>query len=45
MNLMQDGFNQFSVLYFFIAVYIGAFFLLNLTMAIIGVKYSEAIND
>ncbi|KAL4431577.1 hypothetical protein ABPG74_017282 [Tetrahymena malaccensis] len=45
MNLMQSGFSYFSIFYFFIVVYIGAFFLMNLTMAIIGVKYTESISN
>ncbi|KAL4477034.1 hypothetical protein ABPG72_011731 [Tetrahymena utriculariae] len=45
MNLMQSGFSYYSVFYFFFVVYIGSFFLMNLTMAIIGVKYTESISN
>lgn len=36
---------MYSYFYFLLTIFIGSFFLINLTMAIIAVKYSEAISS
>lgn len=35
-------FSEFMSIYFIVLIFIGAFFLINLTLAIIKVKFSEA---
>ena len=44
MMQMQMSFANYSVLYFMLLVFIGAFFLLNLTLAVINSKFSEEHN-
>lgn len=42
MNMVAQAFTIMSVFYFIILVFIGAFFLLNLTLAVITVKFNES---
>jgi hypothetical protein len=37
-----SAFTPFTVVYFVLLVFIGAFFLLNLTLAVIKVKFTDA---
>lgn len=46
MVMIQQTYSQIgSVLYFVPIVFIGSFFLLNLTLAVINSKFTEAHND
>jgi Ion transport protein len=42
MKYVQDTFNYFFAFYFIMIVFIGAFFLINLTLAVITIKFNEA---
>ena len=42
MVMLQKTFSDLAVLFFFPLVFIGAFFLLNLTLAVINSKFNEA---
>ena len=37
-----DAFSVFTVIYFIILVFIGAFFLINLTLAVIKAKFTDS---
>lgn len=37
-----DAFSIFTVIYFIILVFIGAFFLINLTLAVIKAKFTDS---
>jgi len=41
MNNIFDSFSIFAVAYFVLLIFIGAFFLLNLTLAVIKAKFSD----
>lgn len=41
MNSIFDAFSIFAVAYFVLLIFIGAFFLLNLTLAVIKAKFSD----
>jgi F0F1-type ATP synthase membrane subunit b/b' len=40
-----DAFSIFTVVYFIFLVFVGAFFLLNLTLAVIKAKFAEIDDD
>ena len=42
LELVRNTFNDFSIIYFIFLVFIGAFFLMNITLAIIKIKFSES---
>ena len=42
MKYVQETFNYFFCFYFILIVFIGAFFLINLTLAVITIKFNEA---
>jgi Ion transport protein len=44
-RMIQQGMTNVMFLYFVPLVFIGAFFLLNLTMAVINSKFTEAHKD
>jgi hypothetical protein len=41
MYFVFDAFSIFTAVYFIVLVFIGAFFLINLTLAVIKVKFTE----
>lgn len=41
-NMMQESYSAAMFLFFVPLVFIGAFFLLNLTLAVINSKFTEA---
>ena len=43
--MMQQAFSVAIFAYFLPLVFIGAFFLLNLTLAVINAKFTEAHNE
>ena len=45
MVMLQKVFNEFAFLFFVPLVFIGAFFLLNLTLAVIKSKFTEEHNE
>lgn len=45
MIMLQKSYSSLAVVYFIPLVFIGAFFLLNLTLAVIKSKFSEAHNE
>ena len=45
MVMYQTVYTDYVFIYFVPLVFIGAFFLLNLTLAVINSKYSETINE
>ena len=38
-----DNLKYYALFYFLLTIFLGSFFFLNLVIAIIGVKYTEAI--
>lgn len=45
MIMLMKSFNAFAIIFFVPLVFIGAFFLLNLTLAVIKSKFTEKHND
>lgn len=44
MTFVQKTFSDFAVIYFVVLIFIGAFFLLNMILAVIKAKFSDAQN-
>jgi len=45
MGYIQESFSYMLCLYFILIVFIGAFFLINLTLAVIAIKFNESQNN
>ena len=45
MGYIQEAFHYILCLYFLLIVFIGAFFLINLTLAVITIKFNESQDD
>lgn len=43
--MLQEAYTYIIYLYFVLIVFVGAFFLLNLTLAVINSKFTEAHNE
>jgi hypothetical protein len=43
--MLQEAYTYLIFMYFTLIVFVGAFFLLNLTLAVINSKFTEAHNE